>query len=278
MSVSGCGFRNSHLSAWAQGFRKNDPAAFDPPIHEGHGMKPLRKLSAVLLLAAMLGCEAPPAHARDRSLPQCGLGTLLHPLQKPEAISRPGQVPCCHKEHVYIFAVNGLDPMCLGNLNGICNYLIEEGFANTYFSKLTTWAPFAQTIRQIRQDDPNARIVVIGFSYGCNCARSLVDRLAEDDTRVDLLVYLAGDMIDNSKRSFPANVCRVLNIRARGFLLSGGDLIVNGADIDGARNCKLDVRHMLLPSRKETLELLMNELLALACGPCPAQPAPLRRQ
>jgi hypothetical protein len=260
-------------------------------LHEGHGMKPLCKLSAVAVLAVMLGCEAPPLHARQQSPPQNGLGTLVHPLQKPEAIPWPGDVPCCHKEHVYIFAVNGVDPMRAGNVNGLCNYLIEEGFANTCYSPMTTWARFAPTIRQIRQDDPNARIVVIGFSYGCNCARSLVNKLAEDGTRVDLLVYLAGDMIDNSKRSFPDNVCRVLNIRARGFLLSGGDLIVNGADIDGARNCRLDVRHMLLPSRKETLELLMNELLAVACGPAqpaadaqapvPAvspQQAPLRRQ
>jgi hypothetical protein len=230
-------------------------------------MKTLCKLSAVSLLAAVLECEAPQLHARQRSLPQYGLGTLFHPLQKPEAIPSPGNVAGRHKDHVYIFAINGLDPMCLGTLNGLCSYLNEEGFASTHFSQVTSWGPFAQTIRQIRQADPNARIVVIGFSYGCNCARSLVKRLAEDGTRVDLLVYLAGDLIDNSKLSFPDNVARVLNIRARGFILSGGDLIVNGADIDGARNRRLDVRHFVAPSRKETLELLMSELLTLASGP-----------
>jgi hypothetical protein len=79
-------------------------------------------------------------------------------------------------------------------------------------------------------------------------------------------------MIDNSKRSFPDNVRRVLNVRARGLILTAGDLIANGADIDGARNCKLDVRHILVPSRKETLEILRNELLALACGPVTTRP------
>jgi hypothetical protein len=235
-------------------------------------MTSLGKLAAALLLAASWGCEAP--HAG--SVPRYGLGTLLHPLQRPDAVGYPNygpsKAPCCHKEHVYIFAINGLDPTCLGNLNGLCGYLIEEGFANTYFSQLHLWPAFARIIRQIRQEDPDAQIVVIGFSCGCNCARWLVNVLGMDGTRVDLLVYLAGDMIDNSKRSFPDNVRRVLNVRARGLILTGGDLIANGADIDGARNCKLDVRHILVTSRKETLEILSNELLALACGPVATRP------
>jgi hypothetical protein len=241
-------------------------------------MKSLCTLSTIPLLAAMLGCESPLSHARGQHFAPYAVGSLVHPLQKPDGSSWPqhcsGTATSCDREHVYIFVINGLDPLCLGNLNGLCDYLVEEGFCNTYFSQLHTCAAFAQGIRQVRQEDPRARIVVIGYSCGCNCARHLVNTLCKDSTNVDLLVYLGGDMIDNSKRSFPENVCRVVNIRARGLILSGGDLFLNCADIDGARNCKVDARHILAPSRKETVELLMEELLALACGPPAAQPRP----
>jgi hypothetical protein len=41
-------------------------------------------------------------------------------------------------------------------------------------------------------------------------------------------------------------------------------LFFNGEDIDGALNYKLDCRHILVPSRRECLELVMDELLLLA--------------
>jgi hypothetical protein len=202
-----------------------------------------------------------------------GIGTLLHPIQEPEAVAHPGGCDArsghCCKEHVYIFGVNGLNPLCLGNFNGMLRYFRQQGFTNTYFGQLYTSHGFACEIRRIRQEDPQARVVVIGFSWGANYAKAIANCLNKDGTRIDLLVYLVGDLVWNSPDSKPANVCRVVNIRAKGLVLLGGDLLFNGADIEGARNHMLHCRHILAPSRKETLALLMEELLALACTPGP---------
>jgi hypothetical protein len=222
----------------------------------------------ILVAAGVMMCN-PRLMASEPWMSRLNLGALFHPLQKPDGVPAPAcavdQAGSCCKDHVYIFAVNGMDPFCLGNLNGLCEYLREQGFANTNFAQLHTCAGFSSRMRQIRQDDPEARIVLIGFSCGCNVAKGITNSLNKDGTRIDLLVYLAGDYITNSPSSFPSNVCSVLNIRGKGYLLSGGSLFFCGADIDGARNCTLTSRHMLAPSRQETLELLMEEILPLTC-------------
>jgi hypothetical protein len=223
------------------------------------------------LLLVTVGCLAGTTrvHALEPLVSSFGLGTVIHPIQKPDCLRCPccGHRPCtCCKDHVYIFVINGLDPLCLGNLNGMCRYLREAGFRNTRFDQLCTWLCLARRIRQIRYADPHARIVLIGYSLGCNSVRCLSNVLARDGTKVDLLVYLAGDYIGNSRRSYPPNVCRVLNVNAHGLFITGGDLLFNGTDIDGARNCRVKSRHILVPSRRKTLEVLMEELLALACG------------
>ncbi len=229
-----------------------------------------------LLLTAGLLLLAPRLCAREPLASHFGIGTFLHPVQKPESLHYPEccldkSCSCC-KEHVYIFAVNGLNPLCLGNFNGFCDYLREEGFENTYFHHIHTCWGVGRQIRQIRCEDPEARIVVIGFSAGCWCARCLADSLARDGTRVDLLVYLSGDYVKNTPRWHPDNVCRVLNVRAKGLIYTGGDLFFNGADLDGARNCRLEIRHILTPSHPDSVALVMEELLALSCVPC-ATPA-----
>jgi len=230
----------------------------------------MKVFSHFKVLLVTMGCllGASCMHAVEPVATSFGLGTVLHPIQKPDCPRCPccGQQPCtCCKDHVYIFVINGLDPLCLGNLNGLCDYLKEQGFKNTHFDQLYTWCCLAGRIREVRGDDPDARIVLIGYSLGCNSVRYLSNVLARDGTNVDLLVYLGGDYIGNCRRSYPSNVCRVLNVNSHGLFLTGGDLFFKGADIDGAQNCRLKCRHILVPSRRETLEVLMEELLALSC-------------
>ncbi len=196
-----------------------------------------------------------------------GLGTLVHPIQEPStAPVQPSGAD--NKGHVYIFAVNGTDPLCFGNFNGLCAYLQKCGFQKTYFGRLSNSHGFAKAIRQIRQMDPHARIVLIGFSSGCHYVKGIANTLAQDGTRVDLLVNIAGVFITNTPASFPENVGRVLNIRAKGFIDMCGDLFCTG-EIDGAWNCQVDCGHFVSPSRRETLELVMAELHSLSGAPAP---------
>ena len=41
------------------------------------------------------------------------------------------------KNHVYIFLINGLDPLYLANLNGLCAYLKALGFAQAEVGQFT---------------------------------------------------------------------------------------------------------------------------------------------
>jgi len=232
----------------------------------------------MLLWTAALaaGCAAPGPGKPVALVNDVGTGTFLHPIQRPETVTYPPSCrerpELCRKDHVYIFGVNGLNPLCVGNFNGLLAYFREQGFEHSYFAQLYTSIGIGDEIRKIRRADPDAKIVLMGFSAGCNVAKLIANGLREDDTRVDLLVYVVGDMIWDTPGSSPPNVGRVVNIRAKGLVLTGGDWGLNGADLTGARNHKLECRHILTPSRRETLALMMEELLALACKP-PAGPA-----
>ena len=219
------------------------------------------RIRCVFIVSLML-LAAHSARAVEPLVTNYGLGNILHPLQEPACVPECA----CPKDHIYVFAINGVNPLCQGNFNGFCNYLKKLGYCHTYFGQMYTCFGWADRIREVRRCDPEAKIVVVGFSAGASLAKMLVNNLARDCTRVDLLIYLVGDMLSNAPSTFPPNVCRVLNIRAKGLILSGGDLFMNGADIDGARNCRIECRHILAPSRCETLTLVAEEMAALACG------------
>jgi hypothetical protein len=232
----------------------------------------LRTVTTVALAGFLL--NSPACHGFDPIVSRYGVGTVFHPLQEPEKVQPPnpfpGQEVRYRKDHVYTFAVNGLNPMCLGNFNGLCSYIKDQGFTNTYFGQLYTWQDFPQRIREIRKSDPDAKIVLFGYSLGSNSVRTIANDLDTDGTKVDLLIYLAGDYIKNDATAKPKNVARVLNIRSKGSAATGGDYFFNGEELTGARNEKVECRHILTPSRKETVEIVMSEMLLVCAEPIPA--------
>jgi hypothetical protein len=229
------------------------------------------RMSTVVLVAGVslagIACSAP--LRAEPLVTKVGIGTFIHPIQEPAAVPMPScyqEGPCqCRKERVYIFGVNGLNPLCLGNFNGMLDYFRKQGFENNYFGQLYTSHWFADKIREIRRTDPDARIALIGFSLGASYVQAVANSLAKDGTKVDLVVYLVGDLVANTAASRPDNVVRVVNVRAKGLVLQGGGLLCATGDIDGASNHRFNCRHILAPSRRETLELLIKELLMLAC-------------
>lgn len=217
-----------------------------------------------------LGCLGTRSGAVEPLFAKYGTGTVLHPIEEPDQVAMPDcyqRGPCqCRKEHVYIYAINGLNPMCLGNFNGLCQYWKKQGFANVRFAQLYTWSGFADEIKTVRANDPQARIAIVGYSLGANSARDLANDLNKEGVPVDLLVYLAGDSIGDTPDSRPVNVQHIVNIRADGALAMGGGLFAKG-DIEGARNVRVKCRHILTPSRRQTVEIMNEELLTLACYP-----------
>jgi len=172
--------------------------------------------------------------------------------------------PSDGKEHVHTFIVNGLDPLQLANLNGMTGYLRRLGFPQTHYEPLLSYRATKRHIREVRQSDPDAKIVLVGYSAGALVVRRLANDLQREDIAVDRLVYLGGDFIPNTQGSRPSNVATVVNIRGHGSIFSGRDLFFNGADLDHASNLRLDSRHFLLPSREQTMDTLASELASLA--------------
>jgi hypothetical protein len=202
-----------------------------------------------------------PASAQAPVANFLNLGSLTQPIQEPA--SSPLRA-VSGQDHVYIFAINGLDPLCLGNFNGACRYLQSRGYANVRFGQLHSSHTFDREIRAVWASDPCAHIVLIGYSFGCNYCRFIANDLARDGIPIDLLAYVAGDTIMDTPRSHPSNVDRVLNITAHGCFIYGSDLTYMGYELTGARNQRLNVLHLQVPSQRETITLLLEELSAVA--------------
>ena len=221
-----------------------------------------------LLAFIVTSCVPCSAHALEPLVTHFGIGDILHPMQMAPSLPYPwdfDRFGCCRKEQVHIFGVNGLNPLCSGNFNGLCRLFRQHGFVNTYFDQLYTCNSIPDRIRAIRWKNPDARIVLIGFSLGCNSVQSIANELDEQGIAIDLVIYLVGDLIRNTPFSQPDNTDRIVNVRARGLILLGGDLFFNGADLDRAYNHKLTCRHILVPSRSETQELCLFEVLDMMC-------------
>jgi hypothetical protein len=240
-------------------------------------------LIAVLIVGPWvfpLGLQAAEADASfaGAPAPRYGLGLgFLHPLPSSESdvSGRCRSLSQEEKNHVYIFLINGLDPLYLANLNGLCAYLRALGFAQAEVGQMTAAAAFRDKIRQVRASDPYARIALLGFSAGAYRAESILQMLKRENVAIDLLIYVGADMIRQGEYSQPANVRRIVNITGHGFLLSGYDLFFNGTTLPGARNVRLSARHFALPSHPQTIRIVVEELAALTGeAPVMIEPSP----
>jgi hypothetical protein len=168
------------------------------------------------------------------------------------------EIPRCCRDHVYVICVNGLDPVDFSNQNGLRDYIHALGFNKLYNGEMYhTWF-FEKEIERIHQEDPDARFVLIGFSWGANCARAITHDAKDKNIPIDLLVYLGANTFENNAKCQPENAGRILNILAEG-------LIWNGDLLDRAENLQVKgVWHFGSPSHPKTLELLESELAQVA--------------
>jgi hypothetical protein len=174
-------------------------------------------------------------------------------------------LPQCARSHVYIFLVNGVDPINCANLTGMRDYLQSLGFIKTYYGQLYHTHYYTKEIRRLHCEDPDARFVLIGFSCGATTVRIIAQSVKHDGISIDLLVYVSGACLKNAPRDYPENVHRVINIQADSCI--GYTPSLNGAE--NTRLCK--VGHFAAPSHHFTQETLVRELTAIA-GTVPVPP------
>lgn len=207
----------------------------------GHRLRGI--LLAAVALAGMSGCMS-----------------FLHPIEPltPQQCTAFQACPSCSQGHVYIFMVHGLDPLDYANLAGVRDYLHALGFRKIYLGQLYHTLYFDGEIHRLHQEDPQARFVLIGFSFGANMVSLLANSAKTENIPIDLLVYLGGNTLHNDPIDQPDNALKIVNILASGC-------IWNGTTMDRAENISIpEVYHFGSPSHQGTLEVLRRELAVVA--------------
>jgi hypothetical protein len=222
---------------------------------------PLWRLRGCLLA---LGCTLPLGCASTTTM----IGKMVNPVSppRPEVLAVSQALPASARDHVHVFFINGFDPNHFCNFRGQYEYVQALGYRNVYFGQMWDSKRCLEQIRLIRGQDSAARVVIIGYSAGVYLARDMTNDLGSERTRVDVLVYLGGDVLTDSDKNRPANAERIVNVRGWGMVLLGGGLI-NGAELKGSENVYIDkVWHNGLPSDQRVLELLARELATQAAA------------
>jgi hypothetical protein len=193
-----------------------------------------------------------------------GFGARLHPIDPPSAEEAWPilSLPQDQRDRVHVLLINGVDPGNLFNFQGIHGFVQELGFRNTSFFQLWEQGAVRDKIGVIRANDPQARIVVVGFSAGSQAALGAVQSVPGPP--IDLLVYVAGNFAGIKATSRPAQALKLVDISSRGPVFG---LLPFSFSIEGA--CKYDlgnIRHARVPMNRYFQQILVRELYEVTCG------------
>jgi pimeloyl-ACP methyl ester carboxylesterase len=186
-----------------------------------------------------------------------GCMPFLHPVGPPlkEHFAETACLPQAARDHVHIFFIHGMDPFDWANLAGVREYLHALGYIKTHYGQIYHVWEFENDLRRVHQEDPDARFVLIGFSFGANMARNVAIDANTEHIPIDLLVYLGGNTLKDCPEDKPENALHIVNILATGC-------VWNGDHLEGADNLNYgDVWHFGSPSHPKTLDVLAEELV-----------------
>jgi hypothetical protein len=189
-----------------------------------------------------------------------GCASCLHPVAPIgcDTAARCAAIPQICRNHVYVFLIDGEDPLDLANLAGVRDAIISMGYIKTYRGQYHHAGYFEDEIRRIHGADDTARFVVMGFGLGANAARDVAEAVRPDGAPIDLLVYCGGVALPNALSSRPVNAQRIVHIVGQ-----GADAVA--VALDGAENVQLpDTDHFGSPTHSYTLDLLGRELTEAA--------------
>jgi hypothetical protein len=189
-----------------------------------------------------------------------GCLSFVHSLDAPPKEQlEPGElIPAICRNHVHVFLIHGMDPLDLANLAGLTEYIQQLGYISTHYGQLYHLWEFKTELRRVHEKDPQARFVLLGFSFGANFVRDLANSVKDDGIIIDLLVYFGGNTLENTQETQPEHVLHVVNILATGC-------IWNGTTMDRADNIHYDnVWHFGSPTHAKSRALLSRELAVVA--------------
>jgi hypothetical protein len=130
----------------------------------------------------------------------------------PECVQACHSLPCCCRGRVFVFLIDGFDPLDGCGVARVRQSLIDLGFIKVYDGHFYHAGWFADEMRRLHAEEPDAHFVVAGFSTGAETARSLAESVAGDGITVDLLAVVDGPLWAAAVPAKPENVVRVLHL------------------------------------------------------------------
>lgn len=168
------------------------------------------------------------------------------------------------KSHVYIYFIQGIDPLDWANLCSVKSYCQDLGYKKVKLVTYHQGDEVVEAVRDAKGHDPKARILLFGYSAGASSACRVIDKLHEFHAiDVDAVIYTSGILLQDSEYCRPDYVGRIIHIL-------DNDWLIPGTTLTGAENYRLDdVWHFGSPTHPQTKQLLKRELDRLAEEPSP---------
>ncbi|MBM79977.1 MAG: hypothetical protein CMJ78_05220 [Planctomycetaceae bacterium] len=171
-----------------------------------------------------------------------------------------------NKENVHVFFLESpADFLRLGDIRRLSTYLKDQGFPNAYYYRMTpsgvarmrgSRIELAQHIYQIRAMNPNARILLYGWSAGSLIGIDAMNRLGLTGIRIDTALYVDSTFV-RFVPYHPPNVDRIALIYRRQNCVPQQ---LPHAVIYPIK----EFGHLSVPTDKEAVDALMLEVIRLA--------------
>lgn len=100
------------------------------------------------------------------------------------------ELPTCQRNDVYVFAISSLNPISMVALDGLREQLNRQGFAKVSTGQTIHSGWMAREMRRIRNTEPEAVFVIVGFESGRASAVALADRVAAEGIPVSGVVVI----------------------------------------------------------------------------------------
>lgn len=184
-----------------------------------------------------------------------GLGgcTTCHHQASSLALAPANGVECSIRERhrVHVFLINDAVPIDYAGLTRLRNCLNEAGFPQIYHAYPHNIAWLKSEIRQVACDDPEARIITVGYALGAGVAKSLAYEAERYGLAVDAVVLLdPATLVEDTSCQCQ---CPPIVLGSRQWHKLYEGKIPEGATI-------LDANHLELPYESYTVELLSGIL------------------
>lgn len=159
-------------------------------------------------------------------------------------------VPMPLRQKVYLFIINGSDGIGLCSLR---DKVCEAGFSKVYIAQRMDANWYEREVRRVAQDDPSARVVLLGTGYAADKLIPLALGAAEDGVNVDALIIIdpAGEA------ALPNEQCRTLVVRSAHWPV--------GKSITGTEVMEVEgTGHLAVAASPPVVEAVISQLVASA--------------